>query len=149
MATNFRWLFWMLICVLSLACFGAVSAQEPNGVKIGQSDPLFKPGSGSSEVRAMLQKLSVAVGVLLVLGGGAIYLMRVILPKFGPVSKKRIKVVEMHYLGGRKVVHLIEVGHRQLLVGSTPTQISMLADVTQHWDEVEELVPFNEAGDKS
>ena len=55
----------------------------------------------------------------------------------------------MHYLGGRKVVHLIEVGHRQLLVGSTPTQISILADVTQHWDEAANKVSFADQGDES
>jgi flagellar biogenesis protein FliO len=77
----------------------------------------------------------------------AIYVMRVLMPRFGPVRKKRVKVTEVHYLGSRKVVHLIEVGHRQLLVGSTPTHISMLADVTQHWDEAEALAPLTQ-GDK-
>jgi len=139
----------MLIGVLSLACFDAAGAQEPNAFNNGQASSLLKQGSRQTDVRAMLHKLSVAVGVVLVLGAGAIYLMRVVVPKFGPVSKKRIKVVEMHYLGGRKVVHLIEVGHRQFLVGSTPTQISMLADVTQHWHEVETKVSFADEGDES
>jgi flagellar biogenesis protein FliO len=58
-------------------------------------------------------------------------------------------VVEVHHLGGRKVVHLIEVGHRQLLVGSTPTQISMLADVTQYWDGAEDMPALEEGGDES
>jgi len=97
----------------------------------------------------MLYKLSAAVGTMLVLAGAAIYLMRVVMPKLGPVRTKRVKVAEVHYLGGRKTLNLIEVGHRQLLVGSTPTQISMLADVTQHWDEAEELARFAEVGDKS
>jgi flagellar biogenesis protein FliO len=97
----------------------------------------------------MLTKLSVAVGTVLVLGGVAIYLMRVVMPKIGPVNKKRVKVVEVHHLGGRKVVHLIEVGHRQLLVGSTPTQISMLADVTQYWDGAEDMPALEEGGDES
>ncbi len=143
-----RWMCWILIGVLSLAGFGEADAQEPNGLGRELSRSL-EPGSGQSDVRAMLYKLCAAVGTVLVLGGVAMYVLRVVLPKFGPVNKNRVKVVEVHHLGGRKVVHLIEVGHRQLLVGSTPTQISMLADVTQHWDEPETLVSFAEAGDKS
>ncbi len=143
-----RWMCWVLIGVLSLAGFGGAAAQEPNGLGHESSGSL-KLGSGQSDVRAMLYKLCAAVGTVLVLGGIALYVLRVLVPKFGPVSKNRVKVVEVHHLGGRKVVHLIEVGHRQLLVGSTPTHISMLADVTQHWDEAEALGSFAEAGDKS
>ncbi len=146
MAMSLKWLCWMLIGVLSLICLGQAAAQEPNG----PADDLtgLKFGAERMNVRMMLYKLSAAVGTVLVLGGVAIYVMRVVMPKFGPVHKKRVKVTEVHYLGGRKVVHLIEVGHRQLLVGSTPTHISMLADVTQHWDEAEALVPFGN-GDES
>lgn len=147
MAINTRWLCWLMISVLSLACFGQVAAQQSDGQDVNQ--PGLKLGADRADVRAMLYKLSAAVGIVLVLAGVAVYLLRVVMPKLGPVRKKRVKVAEVHYLGGRKVVHLIEVGHRQLLVGSTPTQISMLADVTQHWDEAEELAPFVAAGDKS
>ena len=147
MAMNIRWLCWVLIGVLSLASVGQAAAQEPNG--LGGYQPDLKLGAERLDVRAMLYKLSAAVGTVLVLAGVAIYLMRVVMPKLGPVRKKRVKVAEVHYLGGRKMVHLIEVGHRQLLVGSTPTQISMLADVTQHWDEAGELAPFAEVGEKS
>ncbi len=143
-----RWMCWIVFGVLSLAAFEASAAQEPNGLGNELSHSL-KPGAGQSDVRDMLYKLCAAVGTVLVLGGMAIYVLRVLLPKFGPVNKNHIKVVEVHHLGGRKVVHLIEVGHRQLLVGSTPTQISMLADVTQHWDEAEVLVSLAEPGDKS
>lgn len=133
--------------VLSVACLGQMDAQEVNDVREGLLSR--KVGTERLDVRVMLTKLSVAVGVVLVLGAIAIYVVRVVAPKWGPVSKKRVKVVEIHHLGGRKQVHLIEVGHRQLLVGSTPTQISMLADVTQHWDDAGELGPFAEAGDES
>jgi flagellar biogenesis protein FliO len=146
MAMRLKWLSWILIGVLSLAGLGEAAAQEPDGP--ADDLPGFKLGAERTDVRMMLYKLSVAVGTLLVLAGVAFYMMRVVMPKFGPVRKKRVKVTEVHYLGGRKVVHLIEVGHRQLLVGSTPTHISMLADVTQHWDEAEALVPLTH-GDKS
>jgi flagellar biogenesis protein FliO len=144
---NSRWLCWILIGVLSVACFGRVAAQATEGLDVNQ--PGFKLGAGHTDVRAMVYRLCAALGIVLVLGGVAIYLLRVVVPKLGPVRKKRVKVAEVHYLGGRKMVHLIEVGHRQLLVGSTPTHISILADVTQHWDEAEELALSAEVGDKS
>ncbi len=146
MVMSLKWLCWMLIGVLSLSGLGEAAAQEPNGPV--DDLPGFKLGAERTDVRMMLYKLCAAVGTLLVLGGVAIYVMRVVMPRFGPVHKKRVKVTEVHYLGSRKVVHLIEVGHRQLLVGSTPTHISMLADVTQHWDEAEVLTPFAQ-GDES
>jgi flagellar biogenesis protein FliO len=144
MAMRLKWLCWMLIGVLSLACLGEAAAQEPNGPVDELSTLKF--GAERPDVRMMLYKLCAAVGTVLVLGGVAIYVMRVLMPRFGPVRKKRVKVTEVHYLGSRKVVHLIEVGHRQLLVGSTPTHISMLADVTQHWDEAEALAPLTQGG---
>ena len=119
--------------LLTVLCISQVHAQAADGADEGLSG--LKLGTERPDVRAMLRKLSVAVGAVLVLGAMAVYAVRVWVPRWGPVSRTRVKVVEIHHLGGRKQLHLIEVGHRQLLVGSTPTQISMLADVTQHWDE--------------
>lgn len=138
-------LIWILLAGLVLVS-GLVWAQEPN--EVGLSG-LMRQSGGASDVRAMLYKLCAAVGTVLILGGVAVYVLRVVMPKFGPVSQKRVKVVEVHHLGARKMVHLIEVGHRQLLIGSTPTQISMLADVTQHWDDGDDLVGFADSGDES
>ena len=144
MARHIKWMLWIVAGVLSVACLGQVHAQEVN--EVGQGLSGWPVGTERPDIRVMLTKLSVAVGMLLVLGAAAIYMVRVVVPKWGPVSKKRVKVVELHHLGARKQLHLIEVGHRQLLVGSTPTHISMLADVTQHWDGD---LSFAEAGDDS
>ncbi|MCF7972264.1 MAG: flagellar biosynthetic protein FliO [Phycisphaerae bacterium] len=149
MAIKIRWLCWIMISVLAGACLGVAAAQEPNDLGVNTPSYGLKGPADQPDVRTMLYKLCVAVGTVLVLGGVAIYVMRVVMPKLGSVSKKRVRVVEVHHLGGRKVVHLIEVGHRQLLVGSTPSQISMLADVTQHWDEAEDMMAFGGGGDKS
>jgi len=47
---------------------------------------------------------------------------------------KRIKVVETAYLGPRKAVHLLRIGDRWILVGSTNENITKLAELTS--DEV-------------
>ena len=136
---------WIVLVGLILAC-GVAWAQGPN--EVPQSG-FVKRTEGASDVRAMLYKLCAAMGTVLILGGVAMYVLRVVMPKFGPVKQKRVKIVEVHHLGGRKMLHLVEVGHRQLLVGSTPNQVSMLADVTQHWDGSEDLMAFAESGEQS
>ncbi|MEJ5259274.1 MAG: flagellar biosynthetic protein FliO [Anaerohalosphaeraceae bacterium] len=48
------------------------------------------------------------------------------------VGKGRfITILETIPLGPRKTVHLLEVGHKKLLIGSTPDSIRLLADLTE------------------
>lgn len=44
-------------------------------------------------------------------------------------GRRRIRVIENASLGTNRSVHLIEVGAKKLLVGSTPNQISLLAEL--------------------
>lgn len=55
---------------------------------------------------------------------------------------KRIKVVETAYLGPRKAVHLLRIGDRWILVGSTNENITKLAELTS--DEVTQDKVFAE-----
>jgi flagellar biosynthetic protein FliO len=76
--------------------------------------------------------LRVALAVLFVvaLGAGAIYVSKKLLPRIANLPGKQIRVVETVYLGPRKAVHLIEIGDRRLLIGSTNENIRKLADIT-------------------
>jgi flagellar biogenesis protein FliO len=44
---------------------------------------------------------------------------------------KNVRVLETVHLGSRKTVHLLRVGSRKYLVGSSRERISLLADVTE------------------
>jgi flagellar biosynthetic protein FliO len=80
-------------------------------------------------VREAAIKMTLAVVMVAVLGGAAIYLSRKILPRLSNMSGKSIKVVETVHLGPRKSVHLLKIGNQQILVGSTNENITKLADI--------------------
>jgi len=97
----------------------------------------FAGGSGKLFLRAML-----AVLFVIVLGVGAIYVSRRLLPRIINAPGKKIRVVETAHLGPKKAVHMIEVGNRRFLLGSTAENITKLADIT---DDLIEL-PTKEEG---
>lgn len=65
-----------------------------------------------------------------VLGAAAFYVSKKLLPKITNLPGKEVRVVETVYLGPRKAVHVLEVGSRRFLVGSTNENITKLADIT-------------------
>ncbi len=52
--------------------------------------------------------------------------------------KSSLQVLESQYLAPQRAIHLIAVGGKVLVVGSTPTQISFLSEITEP-DQVESL----------
>jgi flagellar biosynthetic protein FliO len=89
----------------------------------GRSD--YNPGRGELSVRAVF-----AVLLVLVLIVAAVYVSRKLLPKITNLSGKEIRIIETAHLGPRRTIHVIEVGGRRLLVGSTNENITKLADLS-------------------
>jgi len=81
-------------------------------------------------------KMMLSVGLVIGLGGAALYLSKRVLPKVTRTSGKEIHVLETSYLGPRKALHLVEVGSHRLLIGSTNESITPLAHVTEAWIEM-------------
>jgi len=98
-------------------------ASEPNLSEKIKSD------TNSSE---LFYKMLQAVGIVVVLGVGAIYLSKKFLPKITNPPGKEIRIVETTHLGPRKSLHLIRAGNRDLLIGSTTEKITYLADITEN-----------------
>ena len=94
-----------------------------------------KDSDGGSTPPAMWKMLAYML-VIVVLGVGAIVVVRKVLPRIGAAmpSGKRISTIETAHLGPRKTVHLLQVGTRKILVGGTREGLSMLADVTDAFD---------------
>jgi flagellar biosynthetic protein FliO len=92
-------------------------------------------GGGDLFLRMMLMIL-----LVIVLGAAAIYLSRKVLPRFTQLSGKRIRVVETVHLGHRKTLHLLRIGNREFLIGSTNENITRLADVTDALSEADSPV---------
>lgn len=85
-------------------------------------------GQGELFLRMML-----AVGVVIVLGGVALYVSKRALPRVVHAGGKEIHLVETTYLGPRKALHLVEVGGQRLLLASTQDRVTMLAPIEEDW----------------
>ena len=102
------------------------------------SDPNFaiKPQETLNTGR-MFFKMMLAVGLIIAMGIGAIYFSRKLLPKIANLPGKKIQVLETVHLGPRKAVHLLRVGSRHILIGSTAESISKLADINDELSETD------------
>lgn len=109
---------------------------EPQNQSLFDTDPNFSAesgfGSGGGELfyRAMITVLFV-----IVLGFGAFYVSRKVLPRIARLPGKEIRVVETTYLGPHKALHLVEIGGRRLMIGSTNNNITKLMDITDEFTD--------------
>ena len=85
----------------------------------------FNSGGAGFSIRAVL-----AVLFVLALLIAAIYVSKKLLPRITNLPGKEIRIVETVHLGPRKAVHLLEIGNRRFLIGSTNENITKLADLT-------------------
>lgn len=85
------------------------------------------------ETTDLLVEMLASVLVILLLGGIALVVTRRVLPRFKKPRAGNMSVLETVHLGPRKSMHLVQVGSRRLLVGSTRDQVSMLAEVSDAW----------------
>jgi flagellar biosynthetic protein FliO len=95
------------------------------------NDPnIWMRSGGNLSTREMFYKMMFAVLLVVVLGAAALYISKKFVPRITCLSGKKIQVFETVHLGPRKAVHLIKIGNRRLLIGSTNESITKLADVT-------------------
>ena len=116
-----------------------VSAEDENktGLEKLESGSLFENDSNfsmrrnnSSGSRELFFKFMVSLLFLVAMGAAAIYVSKRFGAKITNLSGKEIRIAETVHLGQRKAVHLIEIGNRRLLIGSTNENITRLADLT-------------------
>ena len=97
------------------------------------NDPDSGGGLSYNPEGGIYYRMMLAVLFVAVLGAAAIYVSRKLLPRLTSLPGKEIRVTETVYLGPRKAVHMVEVGGRRFLIGSTNENVTKLADMT---DEV-------------
>lgn len=113
-------------------------ASAPRPLPVGWSEPVSAPApslttSGNDLSLGLVLGLLAKLGLVLALAYGAsLGLRRLQAGKLslGPRSE-HLKVVETVPLGQNRSLHVIAVGSRHLLVGSTPQQVGLLGDVTR------------------
>ncbi len=85
----------------------------------------------SLDTGELFLKMMGAMALIIALGVGLVYVSRRFLPKVGSVPGRRIQIAETVPLGAKKALHLVEVGGRKVLIGSTAEKITMLADISE------------------
>ncbi|MCP4613797.1 MAG: FliO/MopB family protein [Planctomycetes bacterium] len=102
-----------------------------------ENDPDFLTNKNNGVgTRELFFKFMVSVLFLVALGAGGIYVSKRFLPKITSLSGKEIRIAETVHLGPRKAVHLLEIGERRFLIGSTNENITRLADLTSTLTEL-------------
>jgi len=113
-----------------------VRAKSQSG-SLFENDPNFSTrASGGLGTRELFFKMMVSVLFLVALGAAAIYVSKRFLPKITNLPGKEIRISETVHLGQRKAVHLLEVGERRFLIGSTNDNITKLADLEMEVNKV-------------
>ncbi len=101
------------------------------------NDPNFSKSTNSRlGSQELFFKMMVSVVFLVALGAAAIYVSKKFLPKITNLPGKEIRIAETVHLGPRRAVHLLEVGERRFLIGSTNENITKLADLTNAFSEL-------------
>jgi len=113
-----------------------VRAKSQSG-SLFENDPNFSTrASDGLSTRDLFFKMMVSVLFLVALGAAAIYVSKRFLPKITNLPGKEIRIAETVHLGPRKAVHLLEVGERRFLIGSTNENITRLADLEMEVNKV-------------
>ena len=110
----------------------------------GQADPgsqplWYKQGESPRLLRddasKVLWKMLASALVILVVGAAALIVTRRLLPRLRAAGGRKISVLETAHIGPRRAVHLVQVGRRQFLLGSTREGIGMLSEVTPSFEK--------------
>ena len=137
----------ILVCSAQSAADAEKHASDRGGTELensqSKSNSLFdndsnflKNTNNGYGTRELFFKFMVSVLFLVALGAGGIYISKRFLPKITNLSGKEIRIAETVHLGPRKAVHLLEIGERRFLIGSTNENITILADLTSTLTEL-------------
>jgi flagellar biosynthetic protein FliO len=100
---------------------GGLFAGEPNFTVATRED---------FDTKELVFRMMLSVLLVIVLGTGLVYFVKRFGGRITGTAGKKIRVIETVALGTRRMVHLVEVGEKRILIGSTNENITMLADVT-------------------
>lgn len=137
----------IMVCTSQSSADAEKPASNGGGTELENSQPksnsLFENDSefltnknNGAGTRELFFKFMVSVLFLVALGAGGIYVSKRFLPKITNLSGKEIRIAETVHLGPRKAVHLLEIGERRFLIGSTNENITRLADLTSTLTEL-------------
>jgi flagellar biogenesis protein FliO len=99
---------------------------------------------GGFKDKELVYKFVFSVFLVVAVGTAAVYFSRRLGGKITRLSGKKVQVVETLYLGQRKALHLLKIGRREILIGSTNENVNMIADVTETFGDLTGFVEDSE-----
>ncbi len=110
---------------------GSLLTGESKSGSLFENDPNFSTRTGDRlSTRELFFKFMASLLFIVALGAAAIYVSKKFGAKITNLPGKEIRIAETVHLGPRKAVHLLEIGERRFLIGSTNENITRLADLT-------------------
>jgi flagellar biogenesis protein FliO len=105
-----------------------ISDSKINSLFADDSNLSIKSGYNTSGGELYIKTI-LSVCLVIILGIAGVYISKKLLPKLTNLPGKEIHIIETVHLGPRRAIHLLEVGKRRFLIGSTNENISTLADL--------------------
>ncbi|MHC5120460.1 MAG: FliO/MopB family protein, partial [Planctomycetota bacterium] len=87
---------------------------------------------------SLYKQLMMMVAFVAVIGAGVWFFCKKMPGRWNPGKGKKIVVTETVNLGPRKLLHIVQLGTKQYLIGSTAENIRLLADVTDSLEQSHE-----------
>ena len=97
---------------------------------LGKPDQTLTLGATDKGTGNLIWESLAAVLIILILGGGILFVMRRLMPRIAQARGKQILLMETFHLGPQRALHLVQVGGQRLLLGISRDNIRLLADVT-------------------
>ena len=151
--TAFLLLITALICSNAAFCPAQNQNKEfksnSNSEFILTKDPnVAAQTSGGFADRELVYKFIFSVFLVIAVGATALYFSKRFGGKIKKLRGKKVQVSETIYLGPRKALHLLTIGRREILIGSTNENISMIADVTETFSDLTGFVQDKETNEQ-
>ncbi len=117
-----------LTVLISFAVSASAASNEPFAAFA--QDPNFALGADRQfDAGGIYWRMMLAVLLVLALGIAAYYVSKKLGGKIINLPNRQIKLVETLYLGSRKALHLIKAGDKSIIIGTTPTTITRIAEL--------------------
>jgi|GEM_PF-1974815 len=120
-------LTWELLDGGSPGCAAEAETAEPPG---------YRP---DSDLPGLALRVTLGLGLILVLIVGAVYTLRVVGVRSGVQSNKQVKVLDRCYLAPKRALYMVRMGARVVVVGVTDTTITPVLELSP--EERESLYP--------
>jgi len=140
----------LLLSACGTAALAQAPAAQPTATRSATTRPAAKaakalpvrkdttplPTLKGAEGAGVLGQMLAYALVILVLGGGALLVMRRYFPRTRPSAGGKLRIVHSAYLGPRKQVHVLEAEGRRFLLASCRDSITMLSELTDPFSQV-------------